>query len=145
MVIGGDMTGLMADDEGELGLVIHDAHQLAGDVDIAARHRESVLDCAIERREMVNLPGVGSPGKSSDTATNRFNIGCPGARLGTPEFFNHLRVLAGCFLNVARIEVCQPLLRLLRERGRDNRRGRGKQCERGTHETLHRQSRISEG
>ena len=42
----GDMAGLMAEHEGQLGLVVHQPHQLAGDVDIAAGHREGILDRA---------------------------------------------------------------------------------------------------
>ena len=40
-VVGGDMPDFMAEREGELRLVVHQRHQLAGDVDIAARHREA--------------------------------------------------------------------------------------------------------
>ena len=50
-VVRGDMAGLMAEHEGQLGLVVHHPHQLARDVDIAARRREGVLDRRVERRE----------------------------------------------------------------------------------------------
>ena len=47
-VVGGDVPGFMADDERQLGFVVHDAHQLARDVDIAAGHGEGILDRAVQ-------------------------------------------------------------------------------------------------
>ena len=43
-VIGGNVADLMTERKGKLRLVVHQAHQLAGHVDIASWYRESVLD-----------------------------------------------------------------------------------------------------
>ena len=43
-VVGGDMSDLMAKREGKFGLVVHQTHELARDVDITARDRKGVLD-----------------------------------------------------------------------------------------------------
>ena len=43
-VVGGDMADFVPERERELQLVVHQGHQLTGDVDIPARNRERVLD-----------------------------------------------------------------------------------------------------
>ena len=52
-VVGGDVADLMAEREGKLGLIVHQRHELARDVDVAARRREGVLDRRIEDREAI--------------------------------------------------------------------------------------------
>ena len=71
---------LMAEREREFRLVVHQRHQLARDVDVAAGHRERVLDGGVERREMERLAGVGEAGLSADAAADRLDIS--GARPG---------------------------------------------------------------
>ena len=69
-VVRRDVADFVAEREGELGLVVHQAHQLPRDVNIAAREREGVLDRRIERREMQRLARVRDSGLASDAPTD---------------------------------------------------------------------------
>jgi hypothetical protein len=42
-MVGGNVARLVAENEGEFRFVVHQPHQLARDVDVAARHREGIL------------------------------------------------------------------------------------------------------
>ena len=108
-VVGGDVAGFVAERESELRLIVHQAEQLAGDVDIAAGHRQRILDRRIERHEMKRLAGVGEARGSGDAAADRFDICRSRARFGAAELLNQFGILALRFGDVARIEVARPL------------------------------------
>ena len=130
-MIGGNVPGFMADDECQFGLIVHDAHQLASDVNIAARYREGILDRAVQGREVIGLAGIGGPGISRDAAPDSFDIGSPRTCFGAAEFGDDLRMLPGSFLHLSRVEIAR-LLDLCRGRG-DDRRCRGEQNKGRTH------------
>ncbi len=134
-MIGRDVAGFMADDEGQLCLVVHDAHQLSGDVDVAARYREGILDGAIERGEVIDLSGIGRSRIGRDAPPDAFDIRRARAGFRSPEFGHQGRMLTGSLLHVARVEGLQPL-RLGSGRD-DDHRARGKQGENVTHAALH--------
>ena len=108
-VVGGDMADLVAEREGELGFVVHQPHQLARDVDIAAGDRESVLDRRVERREVERLAGVGDAGICADAAADRFDVSRARAGLGAAELLDDRRMLALRLGDVLRIEIAEPL------------------------------------
>ena len=61
------------------------AHQLPGDVDIAAGDRKGVLDRRIEHCEMKRLARVGDARKGADAATDRFDISRARAGFGAAK------------------------------------------------------------
>ncbi len=65
-MIPGDVSDLVPEREGELGLIVHEGHQLAGDVNIAPGNRKSVLDRGVEGREVKRLSGLAMPENSCD-------------------------------------------------------------------------------
>ena len=141
-VVGGDVAGFVADDERQFGLVVHDAHQLAGDVDVPARDREGILDRRVQCREAIRLAGIGGARKRRHPAPDGFDIGRARSGLGAAKFGDHLRMLLDRFLDVALAEGA--LLRHLR-RCRDHDQGTGHQkCHFATHHALHNRSSISE-
>ena len=81
----------------ELGLVVHEAHQLPGDVDIAAWNREGILNRAVEGRESIDLSGVGRSGIGRNPASYRLHIGGSRAGLGSAELRNDFGVLDNFF------------------------------------------------
>ena len=82
-----NVTGLMTKDKGELRLIVHQTHQLASDVDIAARNGEGVFDRAVEGGEMIDLAGVVDPREAGDSPADALYIGCPRPGLGPPYSF----------------------------------------------------------
>ena len=132
-MVGGDVAGLVAKREGEFGFIVHQGHQLARDVDVAARHRHRVLDRRVEHREVNRLPGVGDAGISRNPAADRCHIGRARASLGAPELFDDRGILALGLGDVARIEIARPLCAC---RGESD--GARRQQEQGfTHACLH--------
>src|SRR4249919_917164 len=109
---GGNMAGLMADNKGQFRLVVDDAHQLAGKIDIAARHGEGILHRAVERSKMVDLTRVGRTGIGRDPAAYALYIAGPRAGQGPAKLRDYFGVLSGCFLDVARVKIGQRLLQL---------------------------------
>jgi hypothetical protein len=100
LVIGGDVADLVAEREGELRLIVHQRHQLAGDVDVAARRREGVLDRGIEDRESIGS-GI-DPRIDGDPAADAVDIGCSRTGFGSPEFLDELGMLLLRFLHISR-------------------------------------------
>src|SRR3546814_9042970 len=49
---GRDVSYFMTQDRGKFRLVIHQRHELPGDIDISAGYRERVVDGAIEQRDV---------------------------------------------------------------------------------------------
>ena len=67
-VAASDVADLVAQDASELGLVVGERHQPAGDIDIAARQRERVDHVAVEQREGERL------GARSEAALTRLPV-----------------------------------------------------------------------
>src|SRR4029079_10029005 len=80
-VVCGDMADLVPEREGELGLVIHQRHELAGDINVAAGDREGVLDGGIEQGEVERLPGIGDAGDGTHAPAERFDGSAPRSTL----------------------------------------------------------------
>ena len=93
-VVGGDVADFVPERERELGLVVHQAHQLAGHVDIAAGNRERVFDRRIERGEMQCLTGIGDARIGADPPADRFDIGRARPGLRAAELLHELGMLA---------------------------------------------------
>ncbi len=126
-MVGGDMRGLVAEREGELGLVVDDAHQLASDVDIAAGDGEGVLDRRINRRVMERLPRVRHAGDRADPAADELDIGRARTGLGPAQFLHDGGMLALSLGDVARVEVACAGLGADERRTDGDRRGGGQQ------------------
>jgi len=108
-VVGGNVTNFMTERKGELGLVIHQSHELAGYVNITSRHRKSVLDGRIERREMQRLPGIGDARESPNAAADGLHVSGPRTRFRASQLTNQLGMIALRFGDVLRIEIAQLL------------------------------------
>ena len=118
-VVSGDVASLVAEHEREFGFVAHQAHQLARDVDIAAGDREGVFDRRVQRREMIDLPGISGARLSGDTAPDGLDIIGAGTGLGAAELGHDGGVLLRRLGHVALAQRAQ----LRQRRGRDQRRG----------------------
>jgi hypothetical protein len=95
----GDMPRLMAQDEGELRLVVHEREELASDVDVTAGHGEGVLDCRIEQGEMIGCARVGDARKGRDLVPDLIDVGGPGTDLGPAVLLDDLDILFLSFGN----------------------------------------------
>ena len=115
VMVGGDVTRFVADDECQLGLVVDDAHQLPGYIDIAARYGERVFNRAVKRGEMIDLPSVGRTGIGRNPPADSLYISGARTRFGTSELGNDFRMLPGCFLHIALVEIVGPLRLGLRQ------------------------------
>ncbi len=126
-MIGRDMADFVPQREGQLRLIVHEAHQLARDVDIAARDRERILDRRVEHGEAI---GSGSHSRiSGDPPPDAVDIGRARTGLRSPELGDHLRMVALRLLDIARIEP--PAADLGRRKaGRDRKHRRPKKQER---------------
>jgi len=67
-VVSGDVADLVAKREGQLRLIVHQGHQLASDVDVAARDGEGILDSRVQDGEAIGLRR--DAGISSDPASD---------------------------------------------------------------------------
>jgi hypothetical protein len=80
--------------DGKLGLVVHQAHQLARDVDVAAGHREGVHHRRVQGRDREGAVAAPRyPGRRGDLASDRGDVVAARAGLGAAEFGNDLRML----------------------------------------------------
>ncbi len=124
------MPDLMSQREGELELIVHQRHQLARDVDVAAGRREGVLDRGIEHGEAVGARL--NAGISGDAAPDAVGIGraCPG--FGAAELVEQLLVVLLRFLDIARVQAPAGALRR-HYAGGGRHRGGAEQEEQGTH------------
>src|SRR3954468_9049833 len=93
-VVSGDMADFVPERESELRLVVHQGHQLTGDVHIAPGNRECVLDRGVESRKVQRLARIGDTRISSDSPADGFDISRARASLRPAEFPDDLRMLA---------------------------------------------------
>jgi hypothetical protein len=108
------VADFVAENEGKLGLIVHQPHQLAGDVDVAPGVGEGVLDGRIQNGEAVRVGG--NSGMRRDTRADRLHVGGPRTSFGAAELLDQLRMLLRGLCDVA---LVQPTLRGQRRRSGD--------------------------
>ncbi len=101
-VAGGDMADFMAHHERQLGFVVHQRHELAGDIDIAAGDGEGIVGVGIEQGDGVIARPCRQPRLHGDTLPDAAHIGRLRAIIGAAELRDELRVRLGAFGTVAR-------------------------------------------
>ena len=99
-----DMASLMAQHSSKFCLVVHQSDELAGDIDIAARNCESVVDRRIEQGDGEIAAGVGQTRLHRDVLADTFNIACLRTSHRAAEFGNQLRMGLGPFRLVSRAD-----------------------------------------
>jgi hypothetical protein len=124
-----DVADLMAEDERELGLVVHQAEELARDVDVAAGHRKGVHHRRVQRGEAERIAASRDTGICRHLAADRRHIGAPRARFLPAEFGEDLRMLLGGLLSGALRQLARGALSgtLAGEGQRGERGGKRKQ------------------
>ncbi len=119
-----NMAHLVPKCESKLGLIVHQGHQLASDVNVAARDGESVFDRRIQRGEMISGRRIGNAGAHRDPASDGLDISAACAGLGASELGNQLRMLALRLGHVPRVQGAHGLcVQTRRQQGRGHRRG----------------------
>ena len=111
----------MPEHESELGLIVHQRHQLAGDVNITARHGEGIFDRAVERGEAKRLARIGDARIGRDPPSDPFDIGRTSTGFGTAIFLDQFGVLALRLDHFALVQASH--LRLHGDRHQDSRTG----------------------
>ena len=94
-MLGGDMADFMAQHAGQLRLVIHQRHQLARDIDIAAGDGEGVVDGRIEQGDGEITLRIGEAGLDRDAASDRFHIARLRPDIGAAKFLEQFGMLLG--------------------------------------------------
>ena len=94
-MLGRDMAHFMAQHPGQLGLVIHQRHQLARHIDIAARNGEGVVDRGIEQGDGEIALRVGQPRLHRDPSPDRLDVTRLRPGIGAAKFLQQFRMLLG--------------------------------------------------
>ena len=89
----GDMADFVSEHSGQFGLAVHQRHQLAGGVDIAARHREGIVHRRIEQADGKARARVAEARLHRDILAHLLDIGRLGPAHRAPEFGKELRVI----------------------------------------------------
>jgi hypothetical protein len=90
-----DMADFVTEHGGEFRLVVHQAEQLARDVDIAARHRESVHDGRVQRGDRERAAGPRHAGLRCDPPPHVRDISGTRSAFRAAEFLHESGVLLG--------------------------------------------------
>ena len=124
------MADLVPKGEGKLGLIVHQPHQLARDIDEAARRREGILDGRIEHCEAI---GLGSDSRiCGDAAPDGIDVARARPCFGAAELIDQLGMILLGFLDIPRIDPAHGCLRHGRG-GARHQRGGAEEKERSTH------------
>ena len=87
------MRDFVPEHAGQLCLVIHQADQLPGRINISTGNSEGIIDRAVEQRDCETVLRISQPRLNRDILADTFNIACLRAGHRAAEFSQQLRMV----------------------------------------------------